>query len=219
MPARTRAAETPQADTDHAPAPGKEYKMHDLNPSQTALVLIDVQNGTLAMPLAPYNARDIIARAANLAHHCAAAGVTVVLVRVHFSEGYADKPHSLIDTAMMLPQGGLPADWSAFPAEIAAIKADVVITKRQWSAFYGTELDLQLRRRGITTIILGGLMTNFGVESTARDAWQHNYSVVLAEDVSSSIGADLHQFAIANTLPRVSMVRPAAEIMAALPRA
>jgi nicotinamidase-related amidase len=193
--------------------------MYDFNPAKTALVLIDVQNGTLAMKLAPHGAPEIVARASRLARHCGAAGVTVVLVRVHFSEGYADKPHSLTDTAMMLPQGGLPADWSSFPDEIAAIKADIVITKRQWSAFYGTELDLQLRRRGITTIILGGLMTNFGVESTARDAWQHNYSVVLAEDVASSIGAGLHEFAIANTLPRVAMVRSAAEIMAALPHA
>ena len=193
--------------------------MYDFNPSKTALVLIDVQNGTLAMNLAPHGAPEIVARASQLARHCAAAGVTVVLVRVHFSEGYADRPHSLTDTAMMLPQGGLPADWSSFPAEIAAIKADIVITKRQWSAFYGTELDLQLRRRGITTIILGGLMTNFGVESTARDAWQHNYSVVLAEDVASSIGPGLHEFAIANTLPRVAMVRSAAEIMAALTHA
>jgi nicotinamidase-related amidase len=193
--------------------------MHEFNPSQTALVLIDVQNGTLAMPLAPHGAPEIVARAASLARHCTEAGVTVVLVRVHFSEGSVDRPHSPVDTAMKLPAPGLSADWSEFPAEIAAIKADIVITKRQWSAFYGTELDLQLRRRGITTIILGGLMTNFGVESTARDAWQHNYSVVLAEDVSSSIGAELHSFAIANTLPRVAMVRAAAEIRAALPRA
>lgn len=193
--------------------------MHSLNPALTALVLIDVQNGTLAMPMAPHGPRDIIERSATLARHCAAAGVTVVLVRVAFAENYADRPHSLVDAAMMLPPGGMPAAWWEFPAEIAAIKADVLVTKRQWSAFYGTELDLQLRRRGITTIILGGLMTNFGVESTARDAWQHNYSVVLAEDVSSSLNAEMHNFAIANTLPRVAMVRPAAEIMAALPAA
>jgi nicotinamidase-related amidase len=45
------------------------------------------------------------------------------------------------------------------------------VTKHQWGAFYGTDLDVQLRRRGIQTIVLGGVATNIGVESTARQAW------------------------------------------------
>src|SRR6185295_13028044 len=93
---------------------------------------------------------------------------------------------------------------------------DLRITKRQWSAFYGTELDLQLRRRGITTIVLGGIATNFGVESTARDAWQHNYAVVIAEDASTSLGADLHRFAVEKLLPRVARVRSTQEIIEAV---
>ena len=60
---------------------------------------------------------------------------------------------------------GLPADWADFAPEIGSLRADIVITKRHWGAFYGTELDLQLRRRGVNTIVLAGVATNFGVES------------------------------------------------------
>ncbi len=114
-----------------------------------------------------------------------------------------------------MPPGGLPADWSEYAPELAAIAPDLWIVKRQWSAFHGTELDLQLRRRGITHIVLGGIATNFGVESTARDAWQNNYTVVVAEDACSSM-PELHKFAIEKTLPRVSLIRSSAEIIAAL---
>jgi len=190
--------------------------MLKLDPRTTALVLIDVQKGTLAAVAGPHEPATVIANGARLADRFSQKGATVVLVRVSFSEGYADRPGGLTDTPMILPPGGLPADWSEFPAEIAAIRPDVLITKRQWSAFHGTELDLQLRRRGITHVAIGGLMTNFGVESTARDAWQHNYQVLVAEDASSSLSAELHHFAVRNTLPRVSLVRSTAEIIAGL---
>ena len=75
----------------------------------------------------------------------------------------------------------------------------MVITKHNWGAFYGTELDLQLRRRGVGTIVLGGIATNFGVESTARDAYERNYALVLAEDAMTSMSADLHALAVEKT--------------------
>ncbi|MGO9757626.1 MAG: isochorismatase family protein, partial [Roseiarcus sp.] len=93
----------------------------------------------------------------------------------------------------------------------------IVITKRQWGAFYGTELDLQLRRRGIGTVVLAGVATNFGVESTAREAWQHNYAVVVAEDAVTSLSEELHRFSIDKILPRIARVRSTAEIVGALP--
>jgi len=190
--------------------------MLTLDAKRTALVLIDVQKGTLGFPLAPHSAGDVLGTALKLAKQAKAAGALTVFVRVAFSEGFADRPQGEIDTPMMLPPGGLPADWSEYPAELAAIAPDLWIVKRQWSAFHGTELDLQLRRRGITHIVLGGIATNFGVESTARDAWQDNYTVVIAEDACSSMGEDLHRFAIEKTLPRVSLVRSTAEIVRAL---
>jgi len=120
---------------------------------------------------------------------------------------------------MLLPPGGLPEEWSDLAPEIAALPAAVSITKRQWSAFHGTELDLQLRRRGVRSVVVAGIATNFGVESTARDAWQLGYAVVVAEDACTSLGADLHDLAIAKTLPRVSRVRQVADIAGALGQA
>jgi nicotinamidase-related amidase len=64
--------------------------------------------------------------------------------------------------------------------------------------------------------VLGGIATNFGVEQTARDAWHHNYAVVVAEDACTSVGPDLHRFSIGKVLPRVARVRSTAEIVAAL---
>jgi len=182
----------------------------------TAVVLIDVQHGTLAMPLAPYDGATIVANAARLATRAQAAGATLVLVRVAFAGNYADRLQQPVDVPLAVPPGGLPPGWSDLAPPLAALTPDVAITKRQWSAFHGTELDLQLRRRGIARVVLGGLMTNFGVESTARDTYQHNYAVIVAEDACASFAADMHRFAIEKTLPRVGLVRSTGQIVAAL---
>jgi nicotinamidase-related amidase len=188
-----------------------------LDPRTTALVLIDVQKGVLSMPLAPYGAAQVVQNAARLGLHFDEVGALVVLVHVAFSGAAVDRLSQPVDAASPAPAGGLPADWTEFAPEIAALRAGVVIAKRQWGAFYGTELDLQLRRRGIATVVLAGVATNFGVESTAREAWQHNYAVVVAEDACTSLGEDLHRFSIDKILPRIARVRSTAEIVGALP--
>lgn len=190
--------------------------MLNLNPATTALVLIDLQKGLLELPLAPYAAPHLVGTAVRLAEKLTATGGTVVLVRVDFGDGLAAAPRGQTDMPLAIPAGGIPADWSDIAPNLLAIQPCLTVTKHNWSAFYGTDLDLQLRRRGISHIVLGGLMTNFGVESTARDGWQHNYTVVVAEDACGSFNADLHRFAIVNTMPRVSLVRNSAEIIAAL---
>jgi len=117
---------------------------------------------------------------------------------------------------MPMPAGGYPADWMDFAPTLDVTQSDIIITKRQWGAFYGTELDLQLRRRGVKTIVLGGVSTNIGVESTARAAWEHGYGLVLAEDAMSSSAPDTHGFAVANIFPRLGLVRRTADVLAAL---
>jgi nicotinamidase-related amidase len=190
--------------------------MLELEPRRTAVVLIDFQKGTLAMPLQPHSAEEIVANAVRLAQACAAGGGLVVRIRIDFSQSYVDRLQQPVDMPIRVPAGSLPPDFAEFPPDIATMPADLTITKRQWSAFFGTELDLQLRRRGISTVILGGIATNFGVESTARDAWFQNYAVIVAEDAASSLDADLHRFSIEKILPRLTRVRPTAEIVAAL---
>ena len=80
-------------------------------------------------------------------------------------------------------------------------------------AFYGTHLDLQLRRRGIQTIVLGGIATNFGVASTARSAWEHGYAIVFAEDAMTSLSSEMHDFSVKEILPRIGIVSSTATIL------
>jgi nicotinamidase-related amidase len=191
--------------------------MLTLDPRTTALILIDVQKGVLSMPLAPHGAAQVIQNAARLGLHFDEVGALVALVHVAFSGNAVDRLGLPVDAPPPAPQGGLPADWADFAPEIGALRAGIVITKRQWGAFYGTELDLQLRRRGIGTLVLAGVATNFGVEQTAREAWQHNYAVVVAEDAVTSLSEELHRFSIDKILPRIARVRSTAEIVGALP--
>ena len=190
--------------------------MLDLNPKTTALVLIDLQKGLLALQTAPYTSAQVTENGGRIARGLAAAGGTVVLVRVHFDEGMAAAPKGRTDQPLTVPPSGVPADWAELDPSLSAVHPHLVITKRSWSAFFGTELDLQLRRRGVTHMIVGGVATNFGVESTARDGWQHNYDVIVAEDASTTFSEEMHRFAVEKTLPRVALVRKTEAILAAL---
>jgi nicotinamidase-related amidase len=109
-----------------------------------------------------------------------------------------------------------PPDWADLVPEVGPKPGDFVITKHQWGAFYGTELDLQLRRRGITTIVLSGIATNFGVESTARFAFEYGYHQVFAEDAMSALSTEEHQFTVSKIFPRIGLVRKTEEILADL---
>ncbi len=190
--------------------------MLTLNPRTTALVVIDLQNGIVALPLMPYDAGHVIARCVDLGYALAEAGGIIVLVNVDYSEGYADRPNQPADAPLSLPPEGLPENWAMLVPEIALLPAPLYITKRQHSAFYGTELDLQLRRRGITTVIICGLATNFGVEGSARDAYNLNYAVVIAADACSSTSQGFHEFAVTNILPRIALVRDTSEVIVAV---
>jgi nicotinamidase-related amidase len=115
------------------------------------------------------------------------------------------------------PAMGPPAPgWDELAPDLEKSEKDILITKRQWGAFYGTALDLQLRRRGIRTIVIGGIATNFGVESTARDAYERNFGLVFVEDAMSGISAEAHKFAIGTIFPRIGRVRSTAEVLGAI---
>jgi nicotinamidase-related amidase len=187
-----------------------------LDPKKTALVLIDLQQGIVGQTLAPHAAADVVRRGAELGRAFAATGSLIVRVNVAFAADDADRLQLPVDAPMPVRPGGWPAGWSDLVPEIAALPGAINVTKRQWGAFHGTELDLQLRRRGITTIVLGGIATNFGVESTAREAWQHNYAVVIAEDATTTLDAEMHRMAVGKILPRIARVRSTAEVLQAI---
>jgi nicotinamidase-related amidase len=90
---------------------------------------------------------------------------------------------------------------------ISKQESDIEVTKRQWGAFYGTDLELQLRRRGIDTIILCGIATNIGVESTARNAWELGFNLVIVEDACSAASTGQHQGSMTHIFPRIARVR------------
>jgi nicotinamidase-related amidase len=179
--------------------------MITLDPKHAALVLIDLQNGILAMPTAPRLGPEILQGSKALAARFRAAGAPVVLVRVAFAADYADAPPSLVDQPMKLPPGGMPEAWSAL-AEGLASPGDILVVKRQWGAFTGTDLDLQLRRRGVKDVVIGGIATNIGVESTVRNAWELGYNMVVAEDLCATHSTELHEVSIRHIFPRIARV-------------
>jgi nicotinamidase-related amidase len=176
-----------------------------LDPQSTALVLIDLQKGIAGPGRAPYASEDVVAKAKFLAERFRAAGSPVFLVHVHWAKDYSDALNQPVDQPAQLPAGGLPEGWFDFVDDLPQ-PGDIIIHKRNWGAFHGTDLDLHLRRRGIQTIVLGGIATNFGVESTARDAWERNYTLVVAEDACTTNSAEAHAASFKYIFPRISRV-------------
>jgi nicotinamidase-related amidase len=155
--------------------------------------------------LPPIQGAQVVSTVQELVKRFRRAGSPVVIVNVGFSKDLKDVLHPEVDSPTAIPPGGYPDNFSEL-IDGLAMPGDILITKRQWSAFYGTELDLQLRRRGIKTIVLTGVATNMGVESTARQAFEHSYSVIIAEDAISGFTNELHQFAVSKIFPRISRV-------------
>lgn len=185
--------------------------MEPFDPATTALVLIDLQGGIVGMQLAPRTGPEVVETAKALAARFRTAGAPVVLVKVGWSNDGADRPSHAADRPSPFPPGGLPESFSRF-SEGVCEPGDIVVLKRHWGAFTGTDLDLQLRRRGIRTVVLAGIATNFGVESTARSAWELSYDVVIVEDATTSRSAELHSFAIEQILPQIARIRQSGEI-------
>ncbi|HEY0178220.1 MAG TPA: hydrolase [Dokdonella sp.] len=185
--------------------------MIELDPATSALVLVDLQKGILALPLAPYGGDAVFAAGRTLSERFRAAGAPVVRVRVDFAADFADAPSNRVDAPTQRPAGGFGADFAAFPDDPPAL-GDLVVTKRHWGAFHGTELDLQLRRRGVRTIVLGGIATNIGVESTARSAHEHGYDVVVVEDATTGASDEMHAFAFRHIFPRLARVAKTADL-------
>ena len=188
----------------------------ELEPARTALVVIDLQNGIVAMPTAPRSSAEVVTRAVQVAAALRAAGGIVVLVHVTPSPDGKDGLRPVTDTPAQAGGRSLPPDWAEFVPELVPQAGDIIITKRQWGAFYGTELDLQLRRRGIDTIVLCGISTSIGVESTARDAFERGYTQIFVEDAMACRDAVEHAHTVSTLFPRIGRVRSTAEVLAAL---
>ena len=178
---------------------------------QTALVVIDLQKGVTRLPTI-HPVGPVIANAARLAAAFRSRGLPVVLVRVGFSADDADRLR--LRVARRRPR--VPPDYSELEEALDRQPKDILVTKRQWGAFFGTDLDLQLRRRRATGIVLAGIATSMGVESTARQAFEHGYNVTVAADAVTDLNVQAHARSLDWIFPMLGEVGTTEEILALL---
>ena len=185
-----------------------------IDTTKTALVVIDLQKGIVAGVTEPHASAEVVKNAAALAAAFRAKKMPVFLVRVTPSADGKDGLSPSADNAMKF--GVRSPDWADIVPEMQRAPDDFIITKRQWGAFYGTELDLQLRRRNVETIVLCGISTNVGVESTARDAYERGYQQIFVEDACAARSAEEHIHAMQGIFRRMGRVRSTQEILSIL---
>jgi nicotinamidase-related amidase len=170
----------------------------NLEPARTALIAIDLMPRIVHADRGPHTGPAVLGRCVEIARALRAAGGLVVWVTV---ERTGDEPQ---------PEG------SELAPECDPAPGDLRIVKHTWGAFHGTGLDEALRGKGVDTVVLGGIATNFGVESTARIADEHDYRVVSVSDAMTGVHAHAHEFAIGYTLRALGPVVTTEELLRAL---
>ncbi len=185
----------------------------EIDKKTTAFVVIDLQKGiaSMGMQLAPHSIETVVQNAARIADAFRRDSMPVFLVHVVASE--ADRLSPIADEQSWGGGAAMKKDWADIVPELGPKKSDIIVTKKQWGAFYGTDLELQLRRRGIETIVLCGVSTNHGVESTARFAYEYGFQQIFVEDAMASMSAEMHNAAINIALKRIGRIRKAQEIL------
>ena len=159
-----------------------------------ALVVIDLQKGIVTVPTV-HPAGEIIGRATQLAQAFRKLGLPVVLVNVTgAAPGRTDAGRRPFP---------LPADATELVPELHQQPGDHLVSKQRWGAFIGTSLDDYLRQRGVTQIVLAGIATSIGVESSARAAYELGYNVTLVVDAMTDRDADSHRNSIERIFPRL----------------
>ncbi|WP_330460731.1 isochorismatase family protein [Streptomyces sp. NBC_00820] len=164
-----------------------------LDPRHTALVLVDLMDRIVALPLEPRKGTEVLAAAEELVDAFRAAGALVVLIRVE-RPTVAEQPPGSGLVAGLLRDG------------------DLEVVKRTIGAFQGTNLDERLRQHGIRTLVFGGIATNLGVESTARAAADLGYDLVFVEDAMAALTAAEHEASVRLDFPRLGTVVAASEV-------
>ncbi len=174
-----------------------------------ALVLVDLQRGIVALPGAPVPTATVLAHAAALAAAFRARGLPVVVVTVEGGapgRTQAPRPAPAVRAA----------DWAEPADELGVQPSDLRVVKHTWGAFHGTALHDELTRRGVTQVVLGGVSTSIGVETTARQAFEHGYHVVLATDAMTDRDAQMHEHSVERVFPRLGETGATADVLALL---
>lgn len=175
---------------------------------KTALIVVDLQKGIVAMPTVHHMA-DIIERSRLLANAFRERGLPVVLVNVD-----AMAP-GRTETAPRVRE--FPAGWTVIIPELNQQPTDLTVTKKTWGAFRGTGLEETLRDLGVTQVVLTGVSTSAGVESTARQAYEAGFHVTLAIDAMTDMVAEVHENSVTRIFPKLGETGTTAEILALLP--
>ena len=182
------------------------------NPQKTALIAIDLQNALMGRTAAPYPVAEVVKKNRLIAEALRSRGGLVVWVRVdlnNFLSLPVDQP----------PQHGnqpLSPALSEIAPSAGLKEGDLVITKHHWGAFASTDLEEQLRLHGIDTVVLTGISTNAGVESTLRQGTGLGFAFIVVEDACSGQDGEEHRFAFEKIFPRLARVRAASELIKAL---
>jgi nicotinamidase-related amidase len=175
--------------------------------AKTALIVIDLQKGIVTFPTA-HPIAGVVQQAVALTEAFRKHGLPVVLVNVTGgAPGRAEQSRSLSD---------LPADWADLIPELDQQPSDHLVTKKTWGAFTNTDLDTYLKGQGVTQVVMAGVATSAGVESTARFAHELGYNVTLASDAMTDMNADAHTNCITRIFPRMAETGTAREIIALL---
>ncbi len=159
-----------------------------------ALIVIDLQKGVAGLPVV-HPMSEIVDRSAQLARAFRERGLPVVLVNA------SGRAPGRTDAGS--PKFSLPADWTDLVPELEQQPGDHLVTKQRWGAFLGTALDDDLRRLGVTQVVLTGVATSAGVESTARSAYDLGYNVTLVVDAMTDRDADAHRHCVEKIFPRL----------------
>jgi nicotinamidase-related amidase len=169
-----------------------------------ALVVIDLQKGIVSFPTV-HPIAEVVARASVLAEAFRRQSLPVVLVNADaVAPGWADQ-------ASRLPE--LPAGWTDIVPELNRQPQDHLVTKRTWGAFTNTGLEAHLKTLGVTQVVIVGVATSAGVESTARHAHELGFNVVLAIDAMTDMNLDAHHNSIARIFPRIGETGTTREIV------
>ena len=172
--------------------------------SKTALIVIDLQKGIVSFPTV-HPIGEVVQRSRLLADAFRQRGLPVVLVNVTGgAPGRTERSHSL---------EGLPADWADLVPELNTQPNDVLITKKTWGAFTNTELEARLKALGVTQLVISGVSTSIGVESTARHAYELGFNVTLAVDTMTDMRREAHDYSIAHIFPRLGETGTTREII------
>ena len=161
---------------------------------KTALVIIDLQKGITALSTA-HSMQQVISNSAKLAEAFRRHRLPVVLVNVTGgAPGRTESPAR---------GGDRPSDWAELVPELNVQPGDIKITKRTWGAFHNTNLDKRLKELGVTQLVVCGVATSAGVESTARSGHEHGYNVALATDAMTDMSPEAHDNSLQRIFPRL----------------